>query len=43
MAKWRLEGAANPKPLNSSAITRLLNRAWQAQKIATIRKRGKKT
>jgi hypothetical protein len=28
-----IEGAANPKPLNSFAITRLLNRAWQTQKI----------
>lgn len=27
------EGISNPKPLNSSAITRLLNRAWQSQKI----------
>ena len=27
-----IEGASNPKPLNSFAITRLLNRAWQAQR-----------
>ena len=27
------EGIANPKPMNSFAITRLLNRAWQTQKI----------
>jgi integrase len=35
-----LEGAKNPKPLNSAAITRLLNRAWQAQKIRPLLKRG---
>lgn len=28
-----LKGIKNPKPLNQAAITRLLNRAWQAQKI----------
>jgi hypothetical protein len=28
-----LEGITNPKPLNTFAITRLLNRAWQAQKV----------
>ncbi len=37
-----LEGAANPKPLNSSAITRLLNRAWQAQKIRPQLEKGEK-
>ena len=30
-----VEGAANPKPLNSFAITRLLNRAWQDSKNKT--------
>ncbi len=30
-----LEGAKNPRPLNTFALTRLLNRAWQAQKIRT--------
>lgn len=28
-----MEGIQNPKPLNQAALTRLLNRAWQAQKI----------
>ena len=28
-----LEGAKKPRPLNTFALTRLLNRAWQAQKI----------
>lgn len=28
-----IEGAKNPKPLNTFALTRLLNRAWQSQKI----------
>ena len=36
------EGAANPKPLNQSAITRLLNRAWQAQKIRPKLQKGEK-
>ena len=36
------EGAANPKPLNSFAITRLLNRAWQAQKIRPKLQKGEK-
>jgi len=36
------EGAANPKPLNSEAITRLLNRAWQAQKIRPQLQKGEK-
>lgn len=35
-----LEGAKNPKPLNSTAITRLLNRAWQAQKIRPKLQKG---
>lgn len=33
---WQVDdknGIINPKPLNSPAITRLLNRAWQSQKI----------
>ncbi len=37
-----VEGAANPKPLNSAAITRLLNRAWQAQKIRPQLQKGEK-
>lgn len=37
-----LEGAANPKPLNSFAITRLLNRAWQAQKVRIKLPQGEK-
>lgn len=37
-----VEGAANPKPLNSEAITRLLNRAWQAQKIRPKLAKGQK-
>ncbi len=36
------EGAANPKPLNSEAITRVLNRAWQAQKIRPQLQKGEK-
>ncbi len=36
------EGAANPKPLNSFAITRLLNRAWQAQKVRPQLQKGQK-
>ena len=36
------EGAANPKPLNSFAMTRLLNRAWQAQKIRPQLQKGEK-
>ncbi len=28
-----IEGVRNPRPLNTFALTRLLNRAWQAQKI----------
>jgi integrase len=36
------EGAANPKPLNSFAITRLLNRAWQSQKIRQKLQKGEK-
>ena len=36
------EGASNPKPLNSSAITRLLNRAWQTQKIRPKLQQGEK-
>ncbi len=37
-----MEGAKNPKPLNSFAITRLLNRAWQAQKIRPQLQKGEK-
>ncbi len=37
-----LEGASNPKPLNQAAITRLLNRAWQAQKIRQQLPKGEK-
>ena len=37
-----LEGAKNPKPLNSFAITRLLNRAWQVQKIRPSLSKGKR-
>ena len=37
-----LRGAANPKPLNSAAITRLLNRAWQSQKIRAKLPQGEK-
>ncbi|MDQ6724474.1 MAG: tyrosine-type recombinase/integrase [Thermoproteota archaeon] len=36
------EGAANPKPLNSEAMTRLLNRGWQAQKIRPQLQEGQK-
>jgi len=36
------EGAANPKPLNSEAMTRLLNRGWQAQKIRPQLHEGQK-
>jgi integrase len=28
-----IDGAKNPKPLNTFALTRLLNRAWQGQKV----------
>jgi integrase len=35
-----LEGAASPIQLNQSAITRLLNRAWQAQKIRPMLPKG---
>lgn len=34
------EGISNPKPLNSFAITRLLNRAWQSQKIRPKLEKG---
>jgi hypothetical protein len=37
-----LDGAKNPKPLNSFAITRLLNRAWQAQKIRPSLPKGER-
>lgn len=37
-----IEGAANPIPLNQAAITRLLNRAWQAQKIRPKLQKGEK-
>ena len=37
-----LEGISEPKPLNSFAITRLLNRAWQAQKIRPQLQKGEK-
>ncbi len=36
------EGAANPIPLTSFAITRLLNRAWQAQKIRSKLPKGER-
>jgi integrase len=36
------EGASNPIPLNAFAITRLLNRAWQAQKIRPKLQKGEK-
>ena len=36
------EGAVHPKPLNSFAITRLLKRAWQAQKIRPKLQQGEK-
>jgi integrase len=36
------EGADNPIPLNQAAITRLLNRAWQAQKIRPKLQEGEK-
>lgn len=42
---WQVDdtdGAANPKPLNASAITRLLNRAWQTQKIRPKLQQGEK-
>lgn len=35
-------GIARPKPLNSFAITRLLNRAWQSQKIRPKLEKGSK-
>jgi len=37
-----LEGITNPKPLNTFSITRLLNRAWQAQKIRPQLQKGEK-
>jgi integrase len=37
-----IDGINNPKPLNSFAITRLLNRAWQAQKIRQSLPKGVK-
>lgn len=37
-----LEGTTSPRPLNSFAITRLLNRAWQAQKIRPQLQKGEK-
>lgn len=37
-----LEGIQNPQLLNQAAITRLLNRAWQAQKIRTKLSNGEK-
>ena len=37
-----IDGASNPKPLNSFAITRLLNRAWQSQKIRSQLPKGVK-
>jgi integrase len=37
-----LEGISNPKPLSSFAITRLLNRAWQSQKIRPKLQNGEK-
>ncbi len=37
-----LEGINDPKPLNSFAITRLLNRAWQTQKIRPQLQKGEK-
>lgn len=37
-----LEGARNPLPLNSAAITRLLNRAWQSQKIRPKLQKGER-
>jgi integrase len=36
------EGIVNPTPLNASAITRLLNRAWQTQKIRPKLQEGEK-
>ncbi len=36
------DGASNPKPLNSFTITRLLNRAWQSQKIRLQLSKGVK-
>jgi integrase len=42
---WRnddLGGIRNPQLLNQSAITRLLNRAWQSQKIRTKLSNGEK-
>jgi len=37
-----MEGIQNPHLLNQAAITRLLNRAWQAQKIRTKLSNGEK-
>jgi hypothetical protein len=42
MAKCDTDGGANPKPLNQATITRLLNRAWQAQKIRPQLHEGEK-
>ena len=36
------EGITNPKPMNSFAITRFLNRAWQSQKIRPKLQQGEK-
>jgi integrase len=37
-----IEGIQNPKLLNQAAITRLLNRAWQAQKVRMKLSNGEK-
>ncbi|TVP41182.1 site-specific integrase [Candidatus Nitrosocosmicus arcticus] len=37
-----LKGITDPKPLNTFSITRLLNRAWQAQKIRPQLQKGEK-
>jgi integrase len=37
-----MEGIQNPQILNQAAITRLLNRAWQAQKIRTKLSNGER-
>ena len=37
-----MEGIQNPQLLNQAAITRLLNRAWQAQKIRTKLSNGER-
>lgn len=36
------KGASNPKPLDQPAITRILNRAWQAEKIRPALPKGVK-